>query len=234
MLESAVEIIAKLAESSSNTAVQHANTMLNLTVPVLLLVFAGAMVLAFFALKYSVSRPLNTLQSQLANYGRGDFPNLVRTHSRDEIAMIATDVNRVADCVRDMMGHLKETSTDLDNASQQMNSTAVNFTTNAEQTNRQLDSTVSTLDVMAEHSIQVSRDASEASVAASSTNESAQHGLLGMQQTNRDVDQLAGSMRDTSGVITTLNTEADSIGGVLEVIRGIADQTNLLALNAAI
>ena len=87
---------------------------------------------------------------------------------------------------------------------------------------------------MAEHSIQVSRDASEASVAASSTNESAQHGLLGMQQTNRDVDQLAGSMRDTSGVITTLNTEADSIGGVLEVIRGIADQTNLLALNAAI
>jgi methyl-accepting chemotaxis protein len=35
-------------------------------------------------------------------------------------------------------------------------------------------------------------------------------------------------------VITTLEGRSESIGGVLEVIRGIAEQTNLLALNAAI
>ena len=234
MLESAAEIIAEVAEESSNLASEHASSMLGLAVPVLVFVAAFTLVVVFFALRYSVSRPFSALQRQLTAYGRGDFSRRVTTNTRDEIATIATDVNKVADYVRDMMAHLKDTSTELDTASKQMSNTAGEFTTQSSITHKQLDATAKTLEVMSTSSIEVSSHASSALSAASSANESARSGLSVMQQTAADLGVLATNMRDTSAVITTLDTEADSIGSVLEVIRGIADQTNLLALNAAI
>ena len=48
------------------------------------------------------------------------------------------------------------------------------------------------------------------------------------------MQNLSGQIDEASSAISTLATESDNIGSVLEVIRGIAEQTNLLALNAAI
>ncbi|BES72810.1 hypothetical protein RE428_38280 [Marinobacter nanhaiticus D15-8W] len=48
------------------------------------------------------------------------------------------------------------------------------------------------------------------------------------------MDALTGRINTASGVIHQLAERSDSIGTVLDVIRGIAEQTNLLALNAAI
>jgi methyl-accepting chemotaxis protein len=48
------------------------------------------------------------------------------------------------------------------------------------------------------------------------------------------IEALATDIEAASQVITKLQQDSDSIGTVLDVIRGIAEQTNLLALNAAI
>ena len=48
------------------------------------------------------------------------------------------------------------------------------------------------------------------------------------------IEALAVDIESASGVITRLQQDSDTIGTVLDVIRGIAEQTNLLALNAAI
>jgi len=48
------------------------------------------------------------------------------------------------------------------------------------------------------------------------------------------VEQLSFMMHQTSDAVAQLESDSQNIGGVLEVIRGIAEQTNLLALNAAI
>ena len=45
---------------------------------------------------------------------------------------------------------------------------------------------------------------------------------------------LASDVENAASVIQRVGDDSDSIGAVLEVIRGIAEQTNLLALNAAI
>ena len=45
---------------------------------------------------------------------------------------------------------------------------------------------------------------------------------------------LASDVENAAAVIQRVGNDSDSIGTVLEVIRGIAEQTNLLALNAAI
>ena len=50
----------------------------------------------------------------------------------------------------------------------------------------------------------------------------------------RAINALATRVQQSGQVVKALHDKAESIGTVLDVIRGIADQTNLLALNAAI
>jgi aerotaxis receptor len=49
-----------------------------------------------------------------------------------------------------------------------------------------------------------------------------------------DINNLAGKVEEAVSVIQNLARDSEQIGGVVDVIRGIAEQTNLLALNAAI
>jgi methyl-accepting chemotaxis protein len=53
-------------------------------------------------------------------------------------------------------------------------------------------------------------------------------------ETMISIEALASDIEAASEVISKLQQDSDSIGTVLDVIRGIAEQTNLLALNAAI
>jgi methyl-accepting chemotaxis protein len=55
-----------------------------------------------------------------------------------------------------------------------------------------------------------------------------------MRETGEAIETLSSEVHEAARVINQLETESESIGSVLDVIRGIADQTNLLALNAAI
>ena len=55
-----------------------------------------------------------------------------------------------------------------------------------------------------------------------------------MNRAQELIINLAGEIQHAAETVAQLERESDSIGSVLEVIRGIADQTNLLALNAAI
>lgn len=48
------------------------------------------------------------------------------------------------------------------------------------------------------------------------------------------IELLAHEIKSTKTAMATLRNYADSIGGVLDVIRSVSEQTNLLALNAAI
>jgi len=48
------------------------------------------------------------------------------------------------------------------------------------------------------------------------------------------VMMLSESVNDAGSIIKKLGEDSNSIGGIIEVITGVADQTNLLALNAAI
>ncbi|WPP01440.1 PAS domain-containing methyl-accepting chemotaxis protein [Pseudomonas sp. HR96] len=53
-------------------------------------------------------------------------------------------------------------------------------------------------------------------------------------ETRLAIQKLSDSVGATGRTVTQLAKDSDEIGGVVDVIKGIADQTNLLALNAAI
>ena len=53
-------------------------------------------------------------------------------------------------------------------------------------------------------------------------------------QTREAIQRLSAAVGETGATVTQLAKDSNEIGGVVDVIKGIADQTNLLALNAAI
>ena len=81
---------------------------------------------------------------------------------------------------------------------------------------------------------EIARSAEQAAAAVKGANDQALEGLSVMSQTTQGITELAQEVKSAADVINQLEAESQSIGSVLDVIRGIAEQTNLLALNAAI
>lgn len=81
---------------------------------------------------------------------------------------------------------------------------------------------------------EVARNAADASDAAHAADSEAVNGNLIVDNVTSAINDLALEVQESAGTIATLEENAEQIGTVLDVIRGIAEQTNLLALNAAI
>ncbi|WP_042152596.1 MULTISPECIES: methyl-accepting chemotaxis protein [unclassified Pseudoalteromonas] len=80
----------------------------------------------------------------------------------------------------------------------------------------------------------ISHNTEAAANKAESTNVSALEGRSEVDSTVARISELSTSLGGASEVVSQLEKDGETIGSVLDVIRGIAEQTNLLALNAAI
>ena len=80
----------------------------------------------------------------------------------------------------------------------------------------------------------VATSAGESAELARSANREVRDGQQVIGGTIAQMQQLVSEVEVTARTIDRMVSESDTIGGVLQVIQGIAEQTNLLALNAAI
>ena len=82
--------------------------------------------------------------------------------------------------------------------------------------------------------LEVARSAGQASDQSEGTREKAEQGAGLVNQVVRAINSVHGVAAGLQNNMQDLGRQAESIGGVMNVISDIADQTNLLALNAAI
>jgi len=76
--------------------------------------------------------------------------------------------------------------------------------------------------------------ANQANNVANKSESEGNSGKVVMTESISSVMMLVGSVNEAGNIISTLGEDSKSIGGIIEVIKGVAEQTNLLALNAAI
>lgn len=81
---------------------------------------------------------------------------------------------------------------------------------------------------------EASQNATTAAQAARDASSEAESGQKVVNSVTTSIHSLADEVERAAAAIQKLEEDSESIGAILEVIRGIADQTNLLALNAAI
>ena len=170
---------------------------------------------------------------EIAN-GDGDLTRELSFRGRDEIAQLAESFNLFLARVRQTVAEVAATTGSVTGAAQRM---ALVSEQAGSGTSRQLAETGRVAHAAAEMlsaAESVQRLAQSGADAAQAARVSAVRGQDTLATTQTEVSRLASEVERAAEVIHELEHDSERIGGVLEVIRGIAEQTNLLALNAAI
>ena len=181
-------------------------------------------------------RPLSGLQHALENISKGDGDLTIRlpVNGNDEIAHISTAFNTFVIKINEIIAQVANTGVDLGHSATDLRSQSQQALARGQDQSEQSLLVVTSMNEMIATIAEISQNASGAAESAEKANIETQNGHKILQEATSTITSLANQMNNTSGVITSLADRTQSIGSILEVIRGISEQTNLLALNAAI
>ena len=227
VLEVQVPIASQLASASK----------LNITIA-LLVSFALLVTVAllFFMFRNLISNRLRRVSTALEDIadGDGDLSQRLDESPRDEIGSVSSAFNHFISQLETVLIDINQQVTQLSKTTQSMQ--GITQETQAGALNQQ-----ALADQVANAMNDMKASTQEMAEIAASTAENSQHAQHEsaksqeiIQQNIQSIDELSMMIKQASDVVGQLETDSQNIGGVLDVIRGIADQTNLLALNAAI
>ncbi|SFC19859.1 Cache domain-containing protein [Marinospirillum celere] len=181
-------------------------------------------------------KPLKALSKGLSSIAAGDadLTRRLDVRSKDEIGDTAKAFNRLMKNLQELISDVSSAASELSSASSQLNSSTRSTDEALRNQQSEVEQVATAMNEMNATVHEVARNAGQASQAAETSNAASLEGKRVVDRTLEDIHQLAEDVEVSAKVIHQLETDADSIGKILDVIGEIADQTNLLALNAAI
>lgn len=177
----------------------------------------------------SVGRSLNAMAK-----GRGDLKTRLVSNSHDEISDLVDGFNEFIGKLELVIQDVKNSSTDVADASEEMKKISQMSVIGMNTQKEEIGKVVTSMAEMTNSVMSVSESANNAADIASVTRDEASVGRTVVEGNMESIGKLAKEVEHAASVIEELDKHSESIGSVMNVIRGIAEQTNLLALNAAI
>jgi methyl-accepting chemotaxis protein len=184
----------------------------------------------------SITKPIAFLQTRLSEIttGDGDLTLRIDSHMEDEIGDVCDTFDTFIDQLATTVRKIAISTTSLEASS----STALRIMEETQQSigTQQGETSIvaNAISEMNTATQEVALNTASAAQMAERVKESVEKGKKSADETQDIIRDMANEVTRTSKDIETLAKETESIGTVLDAIRGIAEQTNLLALNAAI
>ncbi|MET1076438.1 MAG: PAS domain-containing methyl-accepting chemotaxis protein [Pseudomonas sp.] len=149
--------------------------------------------------------------------------------ARLEMAMLSQEA-RLKTCLT----RLQDTAQNLMRQAKQADQLAHASSTGLERQRVETEQVATAVNEMAATTLEVASNVARTAIATQDANALTSKGRSIAAETREAIQRLSASVGDTGETVTRLAQDSNEIGGVVDVIKGIADQTNLLALNAAI
>jgi len=240
LIDAANKILAKQVDLANQTASQAATDVEDAvssgsiqSIGIMLVSVVLAVIISFFTL-ISITRPLRQVNDMLKVVASGNLSHKLDDSGQDEFATLARNCNLLIDSLRNLIQGIVSRSTQLAAAAEQTSAVTAQSTTAIEEQRNQVEQAASATTEMSSTSQSVLSSANDALGEIKQADDEAER-VKGISDKNREtIEALAQEVESASQVINKLQQDSASIGGILDVIRGIAEQTNLLALNAAI
>ena len=166
--------------------------------------------------------------------GNGDLTKRLAQRSRDEVGELARFFNLFVEKLHEVIVKVKDSTLQVTNASHNLAQVTDKTEKSLARQRSEIDMIASAVDEMSATARAVAANATEAADFARQVDKEANSGSQVVSKTIGAIDTLANEVETSANVVIALRNESESIGTVLDVIKGIAEQTNLLALNAAI
>lgn len=201
----------------------------------------GLLAVVFSLAARSISRPIVASVDVVEQLAGGDLTKTIESDRNDESGRLAKAVGAMARGLRELVGHIGSSSSDLSKASTELSATSNEMASSSEETSAQSENVAAAGEELSVTMKSMSANAREMensvqSVANSIREMSASVGEVASScaRENEIAGQASRNASEALEQIEQLGASAVEIGKVVEMINQIADQTNLLALNATI
>lgn len=165
---------------------------------------------------------------------RNDITHQCSMQSHDLIGTIVNSFNRMAENLRSMIGQIGQSTSQLEEQIYQINQLAEESSQAASGQQSETEQMAQAMAELSDSVHHISEMAQQAADSVSQADGQAKEGSAIANEAIVSISSLGKATEQASQVVHDLEQKSDSIGVVMDVIRGIAEQTNLLALNAAI
>ncbi|QWV91810.1 methyl-accepting chemotaxis protein [Geomonas oryzisoli] len=182
----------------------------------------------------SISKPLQMVFDTLAQVAGGDLTARSSITTRDEMGMLAAEVNEMAQKLNETMNQVVANSLQVASAANDLHSTSEQIATGAEEVASQTSTVATASEEMAATSADIAQSCHRAAEGGEQATGRAQAGRAVVEQTVQVMSRIADQVKTSAATVAGLGERSDQIGAIIGTIEDIADQTNLLALNAAI
>ena len=215
----------------SDLALYRSSRVLLVVLTVLAAVF---MTLLGALIASSISRPLRMVFDTLAEVAAGDLTARSGIRTRDEMGMLASEVNEMAEKLNGILNKVAQNSLEVAAAANQLHSTSEQIATGAEEVAAQTGTVATASEEMAATSTEIAQSCHHAADGGEQATDRAKAGTAVVEQTVLVMNRIAQQVKSSAATVAGLGERSDQIGAIIGTIEDIADQTNLLALNAAI
>jgi len=174
---------------------------------------------------------IKAIQESIDN---ADLNTQFNSTREDEMGQLQNSFDKFVNSIRNTLIQVSETATSVASASAQISSSTEEMAAGTQEQTTQAEEIAKAIEQMAKSIAVNSENASDAAQTAEQARLAAEEGGKVVQDTIKEMKEIANVVRQSAATIHNLGKSSDQIGEIIGVIEHIADQTNLLALNAAI
>ncbi|MGJ7513055.1 methyl-accepting chemotaxis protein [Pseudomonas baetica] len=182
----------------------------------------------------SIVLPMQSLLQVNQKIAEGDLRSTVEVSGEDELTELQKSASAMLTNLKGTINHISESASLLASAAEEMSAITYESKAGIQRQNLETEQAATAVNEMTAAVEDVARNAVSASQSTQQSSTAAHTGLDRVTRTISSIENLAGSVGQTSSDLEVLAQQTQGIRKVLDVIRAIAEQTNLLALNAAI
>ena len=182
----------------------------------------------------AIIKPLHKVNEMLNIVSTGDLTHKLDDSAQDEFGDLAKNCNKLIDSLKTLISGISSRAAQLAAAAEQTSAVTAQTTQSIQDQKSQVAQVAAATTEMHSTSQLVTKSAEDTLNQIKHADSEAEKVKVISEENKSTILVLAKDVEEAAQVINKLHQDSASIGGILDVIRGVADQTNLLALNAAI